>query len=173
MFPADLLGFIILAAILVLTGLAVKILASALGLASAKGGFLMDGEMMESLLIRKSRLGTFLRIYGWNIAVSSMVIISGMISLGVIPAAWAFINLGFFFPDLNIFRVYVYPWVEEPANILSVALGMWIGRNLTVLLSGSTVLPWIVMVMLGIYMISALLEAYEIHGCKGLIIPEL
>jgi hypothetical protein len=167
---ADLLHFIIYATLLILSGLAVRLSASSLGPATRRSTPI-DGGIIRSLLVRKSPLETFIRIYGWNVAVSSLVIFSGSITLGVLPAVWAFINLGVLFPDLNLFKIYAYPWVEETANVLSVAFGMWIGRNLDVLLSSPAILPWIALIIPGTYMISVLLETYEIHRSEDLISP--
>jgi len=165
-FFKDFSFFIVLACLSVLSGLAVKLLASALGVATPqRRAFVLD-ELIGQILYRSSFLKTFVRLCVWNVAISFIVICSGAISLGVLPAVWAFLNLGLFFPDIEIFKLYVYPWVEEAANILSVALGIWIGQNLYTFLSRFSVFAWAVTGIFGLYMISALLETYEIHKFK-------
>jgi len=155
--------FIILAVLSVLSGLAIKLLASALGITKLQRHALLLDELIGQILSRKSFLKTFIRICVWNIAISFIIICSGAISLGVLSAVWAFLNLGLFFPNIKLFRLYVYPWLEEAANILSTALGIWIGQNLHTFLSRFPFFAWIVTGISGLYMISALLETYEMH----------
>jgi len=155
--------FIALAVLSVFSGLAIKLSASALGFTALQEHALILDELAGQILSRKNPLETFTRICIWNIIISSIVISSGAITFGVLPAVWAFLNLGLFFPDLSLFKLYVHPWVEEAANILSVALGIWTGQNLHILLSSLSVFAWLVASIFGLYILSALLETSETH----------
>jgi len=155
--------FTALAALSVFSGLAIRLSASALGLATLQKDAVVLDEIAGQILSRKSPLKTFIRICVWNIMISSIVISSGAITLGVLPAVWAFLNLGLFFPYLSLFKLYLYPWIEEAANILSVAFGIWAGQNLHIFLSGLSVSALAVISIFGLYIISALLETYEIY----------
>ncbi len=154
---------ITLAVLSILSGLAIKLLASSLGLTTLQKHALILDEIVGQILSRKSFLKTFTRICVWNSMVSSVIICSGAITLGVLPAVWAFLNLGLFFSGLGLFKLYAYPWVEEAANILSVAFGIWIGRNPCIFLSNLPIFAWIFTGIFGLYIISALLETYEMH----------
>ena len=154
--------FAALALLLVLSGLLIRFLASLASMELRKHAFVLD-ELTSQLLPRKNFLQTFARICVWNVLVSLIVICSGAITLGILPMVWAFFNLGLFFPDVNLFKLYLYPWIEEAANILSVALGIWIGQTLYVFSGSFPIFAWITIIISSLYVISALLEAFEIH----------
>ncbi|HIE19312.1 TPA: hypothetical protein EYP75_06260 [Candidatus Bathyarchaeota archaeon] len=156
--------FVALTLLSVFSGLLIRLSMLALrASALQKRVFVLD-ELIGHLLIRKNSLQTFIRISLWNMMVSSLVIISGAVTFGVLPLIWAFLNLGLFFPDLNLFRAYLYPWVEEAANILSTALGIWIGRNLYAFPIEFPFFLWTVIIIFGLYMASSLLETLKIHN---------
>jgi len=168
-FFEEYLFFIALTFILVLSGLTARFLILALGFAKLQKGVFVIDELTGHLLVRKGFLQTFIRIGTWNILVSSIVICSGIISLGTLPLVWAFLNLGLFFLDPVLFKRYLYPWIEETANILSAALGAWMGQNLHEFLNVLPVFVWTFTSIFILYMISALLETLKIHpGVKRL-----
>jgi len=163
LFFEEYLFFIALTLLSVFSGLLTRFLASALGIAKLqKRVFILD-ELIGQFLLRKSFLQTFTRIYLWNILISSIVICSGAITLGVFPLIWAFLNLGLFFPDVDLFRLHLYPWIEEATNILSAALGAWVGQNLHVFPSAFPFFAWAVISISGLYMVSAILETFKIY----------
>jgi len=162
-FFEEYLFFIALTLISVLSGLAVRLLTSALGIAKLQKRVFVIDELIGQLLLRKGFLQTFTRIYLWNILVSSIIICSGAITLGVLPLVWAFLNLGLFFPDVDLFKLYLHPWLEEATNILSAALGVWIGQDLHEFPAVFPVFAWAIMGIFGLYMVSALLETFKIH----------
>ena len=166
LFFEDYIFFAALSLLSVLSGLLVKLSMSALGASRAEKNLFMFDELIGHLLIRKNSLQTFIRISLWNMMVSSIVIISGAVTFGALPLVWAFLNLGLFSPDLNLFRAYLYPWVEEAASILSVALGTWIGQNLYAFPSGFPIFVWMVIIIFGLYLVSSLLETLKIHNVR-------
>jgi len=162
-FFEEYLFFIALTLISVLSGLIIRLLTLALGITKMQKCVFVIEELIGQILLRKGVLQTFTRIYLWNILVSSIVICSGAITFGVFPLVWAFLNLGLFLPDVVIFRLYLHPWIEEAANILSAALGVWIGQNLHEFPGVFPVFAWTAMSIFGLYMVSALLETFKIH----------
>jgi len=162
-FFEEYLFFIALTLLSISSGLLIRFLASALGIAKMQKSVFMLDELIGQILLRKSFLQTFTRIYLWNVLISSIVICSGIITLGVLPLVWAFLNLGLFFPDIDLFRLHLYPWIEEAANILSAALGAWIGQNLHAFPSAFPFFAWTAISLFGLYMVSALLETFKIH----------
>jgi len=163
LFFEEYLFFIALTLLSVFSGLLIRFLASALGIAKLqKRVFILD-ELIGQFLLRKSFLQIFTRIYLWNVLISSIVICSGIITLGVLPLVWAFLNLGLFFPDVDLFRHYLYPWIEEATNIFSAALGAWIGQNLHAFPSAFPFFVCTAISISGLYMVSALLETFKIN----------
>jgi len=163
-FIEEYLVFVALTLLLVLSGLAIKLLTSVLGIMRMqRHAFVLD-ELIGQLLHRRDFLQTFIRICAWNIMISSIIFCSGALTLGVLPLVWAFINLGLFFPDANLFRLHLYLWIEETANILSVALGIWIGQNLYALSENFQIFVWTSMSIFSLYVVSSLLETFEIHN---------
>jgi len=162
-FFEEYLFFIALTLLSVLSGLLIRFLTSALGTAKTEKHIFMLDELIGQLLLRKGFLQTFIRIYLWNTLVSSIVICSGAITLGVFPLVWAFLNLGLFSPDVDLFRIHLYPWIEEATNILSAALGAWTGQNLYAFPSALPFFAWTSISIFGFYMVSALLETFKIH----------
>jgi len=157
------LFFIALTLISVLSGLALKLLTLALGIEKLQKRVLVIDEVIGQLLLREGFLQTFTRICLWNILVSFIIIFSGAITVGVLPIVWAFLNLGLFSPDMGLFKIHLHPWIEEAANILSVALGAWIGQNLNEFPTVFPVFAGMIISIFGLYAFSALLETLKIH----------
>ena len=155
---------IALTALAIISGLIVKLLMSPLRVGMRRTA--IYDELIGLMLIRRRLLHTFIRILIWNLMVSSLIIVSGALTFGILPLIWAFLNLGLSFPCLRLFRAYLHLWVEEAANMLSVTLGVWAGLNLQVLMRAASPFIWILAVILGLYTLSALLETLKIHEDK-------
>ena len=163
-FSGDYILSITLTALAIMLGLTVKLLMPPL-----KGGMRWTAtydELIGLMLIRRRPLRTFIRILIWNLMVSSLIIVSGALTFGILPLVWAFLNLGLSFPCLRLFRAYLHLWVEEAANMLSVTLGVWAGLNLQVLIRVASPFMWILTVIFSLYTFSALLETLKIHEDK-------
>jgi len=165
-FLEEYIFFIFLVLISVSSGLLIRLLTSFLGISTSGKRIFSSDEVIGQILIREKPLQTFIRIYLWNMTISFIVIISGAVTFGVLPLVWAFLNLGFLFPDLNLFRFYLSPWIEESANILSAALGIWVGYNLHAFPQEYLSLLWIAISLSGLYVVSALMETFEIHESR-------
>ena len=163
-FFGDYILSIVLTALAIMSGLTVKLLMPPLR-AGMRQTAIYD-ELIGLMLIRRRPLHTFIRILIWNLMVSSLIIVSGALTLGTLPLVWAFLNLGLSFPCLRLFRAYLHLWVEESANMLSVTLGVWAGLNLQVLMNATSRFMWILAIILGLYTVSALLETLKIHENK-------
>ena len=163
-FFGDFILSIILTALAIISGLTVKLLMPPLRVGMRRTD--IYDELIGLMLIRRRLLHTFIRILIWNLMVSSLIIVSGALTLGILPLVWAFLNLGLSFPCLRLFRAYLHLWVEETANMLSVTLGVWAGLNLQALMRAASPSMWILAVILGLYTISALLESLKIHEDK-------
>jgi len=163
-FLGDYVLSIALTALAIISGLTVKLLMSPLRV--RMNHTVIYDELIGLMLIRRKLLHTFIGILMWNLMVSSIVMVSGALTFGILPLVWAFLNLGLSSPCFRLFRMYLHLWVEEVANMLSVTLGVWAGLNLQVLVSIASPFMWILAVTLGLYTLSALLETLKIHKNK-------
>ena len=163
-FSGDYILSIVLTALTIISGLTVKLLMPPLKVGMRRTA--IYDELIGLMLIRRRLLHTFIRILIWNLMVSSLIIVSGALTFGILPLVWAFLNLGLSFPCLRLFRAHLHLWVEEIANMLSVTLGVWAGLNLQALMRAASPFMWILAVILGLYTISALLESLKIHEDK-------
>ena len=163
-FFGDYILSIVLTALAIISGLTVKLLMPPLKVGMRRTA--IYDELIGLMLIRRRLLHTFIRILIWNLMVSSLIIVSGALTFGILPLVWAFLNLGLSFPCLRLFRAHLHLWVEETANMLSVTLGVWAGLNLQALIRAASPFMWIFAVILGLYTISALLESLKIHEDK-------
>ena len=153
---------IALTALAIISGLIVKLLMSPLRVGMRRTA--IYDELIGLMLIRRRLLHTFIRILIWNLMVSSLIIVSGALTLGILPLVWAFLNLGLSFPCLRLFRAYLHLWAEETANMLSVILGVWVGLNFQILMGAISQFMWMLTITFGLYALSALLETIKIHG---------
>ena len=163
-FFGDYILSIVLTALAIISGLTVKLLMPPLKVGMRR--MAIYDELIGLMLIRRRLPHTFIRILIWNLMVSSLIIVSGALTFGILPLVWAFLNLGLSFPCLRLFRAHLHLWVEETANMLSVTLGVWAGLNLQALIRAASPFMWIFAVILGLYTISALLESLKIHEDK-------
>ena len=168
MSPADFSDSIFLTVLAVLTGLAVKILTVKLGIKKLQEQAAFLDELTGRLVVRRSLPQTFARLYVWNLFISFIVITAGLVTFGVLSIIWAFLNLGLFSSDHNVFRRHIHPWLEAAATVLSAALGLWGGQNLQVLLNSSQAFPiTAISIIFLLYGAAALLETLEIRRLRG------
>jgi len=153
---------IILALLFVFFGLILKVSISFLRSTRLYEFASVRDEIIKPILHRKDNFQTFTRICLWNIGISFTVICSGAISLGILPIVWAFFNLGLFSPDADFFKQYLHAWIEETANILSAALGLWIGRNIQIFVRDFLTLMEMIIFIFTLYVVSAKVETAEI-----------
>jgi len=146
-------------------GLTVKFSASKLGLKKPSEQAAMLDEFIGGLLVRRSRFRTFTRICLWNILVSFVIAAAGFLTMGALPIVWAFLGLGLFSPDINIFKRYLHSWLETVAVVLSASLGIWGGQNLNlVLMNLSMIPPTIIILILGLHVFAAVMETSKMYA---------
>jgi len=147
-----------------LVGLAVKQLASRLGVGEPTERAAELDRFTGDLLIRRSPLQTFLGLCLWNLLISGIVILAGFLTLGVVPIIWMFFNLGLLGPQPNIFRDYPHCWLEASAFIFSASLGIWGGLKLNLVLGNLSLIPSTTVIFIFVlHLFAALLETLEIH----------
>ena len=167
-FLIDLSYGIVYSALAAVSGLAVKFTTSKLGIWELSERAALLDDLTGKLLVRRSALYTLTRICCWNVLLSFAIIVSGLITFGVFPVIWAFLNLGVFGPGMNTFRRYLHPWLETAAVILSASLGIWGGARFGfVLVDPGMIQPSVIILILGLYGIAAMLETLEIHRIGG------
>ncbi|RLI44152.1 hypothetical protein DRO64_04485 [Candidatus Bathyarchaeota archaeon] len=101
-FFGDYVLSIALTALAIISGLTVKLLMSPLR-AGMNQTVIYKG-LIGLMLIRRKLLHAFIGIRIWNLMVSSIVMVSGALTFGILPLAWAFLNLGLSFPCFRSFK---------------------------------------------------------------------
>ena len=167
-FLIDLSYGIVYSALAAVAGLTIKLTTSKLGIWEPSERAALLDDLTGRLLVRRSTLQTLTRIYCWNILLSFAIIASGLITFGVLPVVWAFLNLGVFSPSANAFRRYLHPWLETAAVILSASLGIWGGARLNLVLRDPGIIQSsLIVLVLGLHGIAAMLETLEIRRIEG------
>jgi len=160
----DLPYCIALTVLAALVGLAVKLVASRLDIKRFQQQAAFFDEYTGRLLVRRSPTKTFAGLYAWNLLISAAIIASGLITLGVLPLVWAFLNLGLFGSSINMLKRYLHAWLEGAATLLSAGFGVWAGQNLDMLLKSPRATPYgIILLILMFYGAAAALETMEVR----------
>lgn len=167
-FLRDLSYGIVYSAVAAVAGLTIKFTTSRLGIWEPSERAALLDELTGRLLVRRSTLQTLTRICCWNVLLSFAVIASGLITFGVFPIVWTFLNLGVFSPSVNAFTRYLHPWLETAAVIISASLGIWGGARLSLVLGNlGMIQPSVIILVLGLQGIAAMLETLEIRRFGG------
>ena len=169
MFFTELSHGICLTILVAVIGLAAKLVATKLDLKGPREQADLLDELTGRLLVRKSLAMTFAGIYGWNLLVSAVLVFSGIISQGILPFAWTFLNFGLFSPDLNFFKNHIHLWLEGTATVLSAALGFWGGNHLNKIINGAgtpSLLAGLLIIVL--YGAASAIETHEIGRLRKL-----
>lgn len=152
---------IVICVFAMLAGLLVSLSASRLGARAHVEVATEIDEFTGALLVRRKLLQTFLGIFIWNLFLSSLVVLAGFATMGVVPVVWAFLNLGLLLPTLDYLKYYVHCWFETSAVLISTSLGVWGGLNLNLVLAGRSIPTAVILFIIALYAFAASLEAME------------
>ncbi|OYT44187.1 hypothetical protein B6U84_04575 [Candidatus Bathyarchaeota archaeon ex4484_40] len=119
-------------------------------------------DLVSYLLVRRSVPSTLLRIFLWNLSITLLLILVGLVTFGVFPLVWTFITLGLAAPSLSSFREHLHLWFEVSAFLLSASLGLWGGLRISNLQTGLDLVPLPLIGFIIVLQFSAsMLEALE------------
>ena len=124
-----------------LAGAAVKFLPPLSKRAFKEGSAPTLDDLVSYLLVRRRVPSTLFRIFLWNLSITLLLILVGLVTFGVFPLVWTFITLGLAAPSLSSFREHLHLWFEVSAFLLSASLGLWGGLRISNLQTGLDLIP--------------------------------